>query len=181
MLPHTTTHYHILPRTTTNYDKLRQTTTNYHKPLQNHYKQQQNHPPQTTHHKPPTTNNLQPTTYHLPPTTYHLYLLPTTTTTTITALHQSITFVLPTVTSLHRAYGLPYSLSCGRQVPDVGIPHYRDARMQHSQSRQPALPGVTTTVAPRGVPASTNEVFPTSPTYRERRQNTENLATGQAQ
>ena len=27
--------------------------------------------------------------------------------------------------------------------------------------------GVTTAVAPRGVPASTNEVFPASPTYRE--------------
>ena len=67
-------------------------------------------------------------------------------------------------TSLHWAYGPPYSLSCGRQVPDVGIPHYRDARMQHSQSRQPALPGVTTAVAPRRVPASTNEVFPASPT-----------------
>ena len=52
----------------------------------------------------------------------------------------------------------------GGQVPDVGIPHCRDARMQHSQSRQPALPGVTTVVAPRGVPASTNEVFPASPT-----------------
>ena len=36
--------------------------------------------------------------------------------------------------------------------------------MQHSQSRQLALPGVTTVVAPRGVPASTNEVFPESPT-----------------
>ena len=45
-----------------------------------------------------------------------------------------------------------------------GFPHYKDARMQHSQSRKPALPGVTTAVAPRGVPASTNEVFPASPT-----------------
>ena len=53
----------------------------------------------------------------------------------ITALHQSITFVSPNATSLHWAYGLPYTLSCGRQVPDVGIPHYKDARMQHSQSR----------------------------------------------
>ena len=46
----------------------------------------------------------------------------------------------------------------------MGLPHYGDARMQHSQSRQPALPGVTTVVALRAVPASTNEVFPTSPT-----------------
>ena len=52
----------------------------------------------------------------------------------------------------------------GRQVPDVAIPHYRDARMQHSQRRQPALPGVTTALAPRALPASTNEVFPASPT-----------------
>ena len=35
------------------------------------------------------------------------------------------------------------------QVPDVGMPHYRDARMQHTQRTQPALPGVTTVVAPR--------------------------------
>ena len=82
----------------------------------------------------------------------------------ITALHQSITFVLPKAIPLPWAYGPPYSLSCGGQVPDVGIPHYRDARMQHSQSGQPALPGVSTVVAPRGVPASTNEVFPASPT-----------------
>ena len=27
------------------------------------------------------------------------------------------------------------AFSCGEQVPDVGMPHYRDARMQHSQSR----------------------------------------------
>ena len=54
---------------------------------------------------------------------------------TFTALHQSITFVVSNATSLHWAHGPPYSLSCGRQVPDVGIPHYRDARMQHSQSR----------------------------------------------
>ena len=40
--------------------------------------------------------------------------------------------------------------------------------MQHSQSRPPALPVVTTAVAPRGVPASTNEVFPASPTYQLR-------------
>ena len=52
-----------------------------------------------------------------------------------TALHQSITFVVPNATSLHWAHGSPYSLSCGRQVPDVAIPHYSDARMQHSQSR----------------------------------------------
>ena len=56
------------------------------------------------------------------------------------------------------------AFSCGGRVPDVCLPHYRDARMQHSQSRQLALPGVTTAVAPSGVPASTNEVFPASPT-----------------
>ena len=33
------------------------------------------------------------------------------------------------------------AFSCGEQVPDASIPHYTDARMQHSQSRQPALPG----------------------------------------
>ena len=27
------------------------------------------------------------------------------------------------------------AFSCGEQVPDVAIPHYRDARMQHSQNR----------------------------------------------
>ena len=54
---------------------------------------------------------------------------------TITALQQSITLVVANATSLHWAHGHPYSLSCGRQVPYVGIPHYRDARMQHSQSR----------------------------------------------
>ena len=41
----------------------------------------------------------------------------------------------PVQLSLHWAYGLPCSLSCGRQVSDVGIPYYRDAKMQHSQSR----------------------------------------------
>ena len=41
-------------------------------------------------------------------------------------------------TALHTAF------SCGGQVPDVAIPHYKDARMQHSQSR----------------PASTNQLFP---------------------
>ena len=56
------------------------------------------------------------------------------------------------------------SSAVGGQVPDVGLPHCRDARIQHSQSRQPALPGVTTVVAPRRVPASTDEVFPASPT-----------------
>ena len=61
-------------------------------------------------------------------------------------------------TAPHTAFG------CGEQVPDVVVPHYGDARMQHSQSTQPALPGVTTAHAPRGVPASTNEVFPASPT-----------------
>ena len=48
------------------------------------------------------------------------------------------------------------AFSCGEQVPDVTISHHRDARMQHSQSRQPALPGVTTAVAPRGVPCIPN-------------------------
>ena len=38
----------------------------------------------------------------------------------------------PMQLSLHWAYGLPNSLGCGRQVPDVAIPHYRDAMMQHS-------------------------------------------------
>ena len=54
----------------------------------------------------------------------------------------------------------------------MDFPHYKDARMQHFQSRLPALPGVTTAVAPRGVPASTNEVFPASPTYEKKRPNT---------
>ena len=40
-----------------------------------------------------------------------------------------------------------YSLS-GRQVPDVGMPHYRDARMQHRQCTHPALVGVTAVAAP---------------------------------
>ena len=31
----------------------------------------------------------------------------------------------------------------------MGLPHYRDARMQRSQRTQPALPGVSTVVAPR--------------------------------
>ena len=59
--------------------------------------------------------------------------------------------------------GPPYSISCGRQVPDVGLPHYRDARMQHCQSTQPALFGVTTVVAPKGSAITTNGVFPASP------------------
>ena len=32
----------------------------------------------------------------------------------------------------------PYSLSCGRQVPDVGLPHDRDARMQRSPVQCPS-------------------------------------------
>ena len=56
------------------------------------------------------------------------------------------------------------AFSCGEQVLDVVLPHYKDARMQHSQRRPLALPGVTTAVAPKAVPASTNEVFPASPT-----------------
>ena len=58
----------------------------------------------------------------------------------ITALHQCTQardyhscFAQSNIITL--AYGPPYSLSCGRQVPDVSIPHYRDARMQHSRSR----------------------------------------------
>ena len=35
----------------------------------------------------------------------------------------------------HRCIGPHTAFSCGEQVPDVAIPHYRDARMQHSQSR----------------------------------------------
>ena len=46
--------------------------------------------------------------------------------------HQSISVVLPKVTLLRWAHGSSYSLSCGEQAPDVGIPHHRDARMQHS-------------------------------------------------
>ena len=69
--------------------------------------------------------------------------------TTDTSAHMKETPHVPKATLLPWAYGPPYSLSCGGQVPDVGIPHYRDARMQHSQSRQPALPLVTTVVAPR--------------------------------
>ena len=38
----------------------------------------------------------------------------------------------------HTAPLTPFS--CGGQVPDVDIPHYRDARMQHSQSRQTSTP-----------------------------------------
>ena len=45
--------------------------------------------------------------------------------------------------------GPPCGFSCGRQVPDVGMPHYRDARMQHRQCTQPALSGVTAVAAPR--------------------------------
>ena len=48
------------------------------------------------------------------------------------------TVVLPNATLLHWAHGSPYSLSCGEQVPDVGIPHYRDARMQHSPIQCPS-------------------------------------------
>ena len=66
------------------------------------------------------------------------------------------------------ANGTPYSLTCGGQVPDVGLPHHRYVRMQHSQRTQPALLGVTTVVAPRGVPASTNEVFPASQRKEEK-------------
>ena len=43
-------------------------------------------------------------------------------------------------TSLPWAYGPPYSLSCGGQVPDVGIPHYRDARMQHCPKQTTSTP-----------------------------------------
>ena len=34
--------------------------------------------------------------------------------------------------------GSPYSLSCGGQVPDVGMPHYRDARVQHRPVQCPS-------------------------------------------
>ena len=102
----------------------------------------------------------QPTYYHRP----------------ITPLHQCthvrdhlICFFLNQGNFVTLAYGPPYSLSCGGQVPDVGMPHYRDARMQHSQRTQPALPGETTVVAPRGVPASTNEVFPASQRKKEKK------------
>ena len=30
------------------------------------------------------------------------------------------------------------AFSCGRQVPDVAVPHYRDARMQHSPMQCPS-------------------------------------------
>ena len=40
--------------------------------------------------------------------------------------------------SLPWIYGSPYSLSCGGQVPDVGVPHYRDARMQHRPVQCPS-------------------------------------------
>ena len=53
------------------------------------------------------------------------------------------------VTSLPWICCSPYSLSCGGQVPDVGMRHYKDDRMQHRQCTQPALTGVTTVVAPR--------------------------------
>ena len=44
--------------------------------------------------------------------------------------------VLPNATSLHLADGSTYSPSAvGNRSLDVAIPHYRDARMQHSQSR----------------------------------------------
>ena len=53
--------------------------------------------------------------------------------------HQSIAFAVPNVTTLHWADGLPYTaFSCGRQVPDVAVPHYRDARMQHSPMHCPS-------------------------------------------
>ena len=40
---------------------------------------------------------------------------------------------------LHWAYSPPYSLSCGGQVFDVGVPHCRDARMQHSPVQCPSI------------------------------------------
>ena len=54
-----------------------------------------------------------------------------------TSIHRPITDMTPEYyfcryigqTAPHTAF------SCGEQVPDVAIPHYRDARMQHSQSR----------------------------------------------
>ena len=85
---------------------------------------------------------------------------------TIHHLHNTSTLLL-LCQMQHRYIGHTAShtaSSCGEQVPDVAIPHYEDARMQHSQSRPLALLGVTTAVAPKAVPASTNEVFPASPT-----------------
>ena len=81
--------------------------------------------------------NLQPPSHHRPTPEQTRVRLP---------------FCFPDSTKatlLPWAYGTPCSLGCGRQVPDVGMPHYRDARMQHPQRTQPALPGVTTVVAPR--------------------------------
>ena len=58
----------------------------------------------------------QPTTHHLHDTSTLLLLCP---------MQQR--YIGPTAP--HTAF------SCGEQVPDVAIPHYKDARMQHSQSR----------------------------------------------
>ena len=62
---------------------------------------------------------------------------PTSNHRTITA-HQSILLLCP---MQHRCIGQTAVLtafSCGEQVPDVGLPHYRDARMQHSPMQCPS-------------------------------------------
>ena len=56
-------------------------------------------------------------------------------TTTIPTLPYTSTDVRP-VQPCYIGQTAPHTaFSCGEQVPDVAIPHYRDARMQHSQSR----------------------------------------------
>ena len=64
----------------------------------------------------PCPTNLQSPTHHLHNTTTLLLLCP-----------MQPRYIGQTAS--HTAFG------CGRQVPDVAVPHYRDARMQHSQSR----------------------------------------------
>ena len=85
----------------------------------------------------PYPTNLRPPSHHRP-------------TPVRTRMRPPFVFLRSTkATSLPWICGPPYSLSCGGQVPDVGMPHYRDARMQHRQCTQPALTGVTTVDAPR--------------------------------
>ena len=73
--------------------------------------------------------------------------------------------VVPNATSLHWAYGPPYSLTAEGDrslmwpYHITGTPGCSTPKVDNQHS-----PGVTTAVAPRAVPASTNEVFPASPT-----------------
>ena len=64
----------------------------------------------------PCPTNLQSPTHHLHDTSTLLLLCP--------MQPRYIGHTAP-----HTAFG------CGEQVPDVALPHYKDAKMQHSQSR----------------------------------------------